>query len=427
MKKMSLFVAAAVLCLSNAAFAETKIDTAEHCCREGDANCPETEAYTPSCLDDKTGGSFCSTDKNDKDGDGSKEDRVVWQITCAEDETCYNDNGNISCKTATCADYPKCEGNVGSWCNSKGEIQSKTCVDGTKCNVSDTGYVDCIVDDPSVPTGECTIDETNNPAGCNAAKTIGWYCKVSSGATTGEYATKTCTGSYICQVSTTTNNSVSCVNPDAPTGECDPKTVNGQCSADGKTGYYCKADGSGWNSKTCSNADCVVNESVNSVSCGSGGSGETGECTSADGYCDATDKLLGHRCVNGKYVDWNCQEGQKCQEGYKEDGTASPGWLLCVDDDGTDPDNPGVCTARCSSDGAIAYNCANGAETTTVCLSGTSCKMNGTTAECAAKLDNGSGSGDKDDDDSGCSATGAGFLFGWMGLALLPGLRRRQK
>lgn len=306
----------------------------------------------------------------------------------------------------------RCEGNVGYYCRTAGYVTMLECAENETCT-NNAGFISCVED--GVPTGACTAG--TDKAGCSDSGNSGYYCY------NDEWRTKSCSEGTTCSIRE--EQYVDCIDPSAPTGECDPATVKGQCSADGKTGYYCKTDGSGWNSKTCADADCVVNDSVNSVSCGSG---ETGECTSADSYCDETNKLLGHRCKDGAFTDWNCQEGQKCQEGYKADGTASPGWLLCVDDTGTDPVEPGECTARCSSDGAIAYNCANGTETPTVCQSGTSCKMNGTTAECAATIDNGGSNNDKDkDDDSGCSATGAGFLLGWMGLALLPGLRRRQR
>lgn len=356
MKKMSLFVAGLALSLSSVALAGTKVDTEKDCCRANDTGC--TNVYVAACESNSLG-RFCSTDKNDKDGDGSKTDRVVWEFQCADDETCRNTDGQIDCvkNDAECtrADNKCNENDNGGMRCHEGKMVSWTCKEGTTCAISETGFLSCV--DPSQPEGDCTAEDNY----CSDDKTVGYYCNTKTGT---------------------------------------------------------------WGRRVqCPNADCTVDEK-GGVKCESGS--EEG-CTSSENYCDPNDKLLGHRCKDGVFIDWTCKAGEKCREGVKDDGTASPGWLSCVKDDGSDPTTPEDCTARCSTEGTLAYNCTDGQEVMTVCQSGTTCKMNGAVAECVAKIDGGGSDDKKDDDDSGCSAAGAGFLLGWMGLAILPALRRREK
>ncbi len=357
MKKMSLFVAGLALSLSSVALAGTKVDTADNCCRAGDADC--ATPYQAAC-ESTSLGRFCSTDKNDKDEDGSKLDRVVWEFQCAEDETCTNTNGSIDCvkngAECTWADNKCNENDNGGMRCFEGKMVPWTCKEGETCSMNERGYLSCV--NTSLPEGDCTAEDNY----CSEDRTVGYYCN----STTGKWG----------------------------------------------------------GSVECPNADCIVDEK-GSVKC-EGGSGEG--CTNSESYCDPNDKLLGHRCKDGVFVDWTCREGEKCREGVKDDGTAAPGWLSCVKDDGSNPTTPEDCTASCSIDGALAHNCTDGQKIATVCQSGTTCKMNGAAAECVAKIDGGDSGDKKDDDgDSGCSAAGAGFLLGWMGLAILPALRRREK
>ena len=448
MKKMSLMLAAGMLCLSGSALAGEKVATTEDCCRADDDGC--TSAYVASCDASANIGYFCSTDKNDVDGDNSNKDKVVWQYVCdtAAGEVCTNTNGSIDCLTEECKPSCSADGRTGTYC-SNGEVRTKNCEAGTVCNVSDTGWVDCRADDDEVPTGSCSADAAD-AAGCNTEKTIGWYCNNS-----GTYTAKVCSTGLECKVNESKSNSVECIDPNAPSGECDPSTVEGKCSSDGRTGYYCKNDGSGWNSKTCENNDCVVNtDRVNSVSCGEGSgsgsdSGNTGsECTSDEMGCTSASE--GWYCSNGYKQTKTCTADQIC--GLKT-YNGNERVACCVNDgqgtyvdaqynsdvchtlfDGSGSTTPGgdsgstTCTESCSSEGSVAYNCVDGQKKEELCSPGT-CQMNGTDAVCVAGStgdSSGSGSSDKEED-SGCSATGAGFLLGWMGLAILPALRRRQK
>jgi|GEM_PF-2051347 hypothetical protein len=431
MKKMTFLIAALALSLGSTAYAFEKVDTTESCCRAGDDGC--TTAYTASCNAGNTVGYFCSTDKNDKDGDGDKTDRVVWEMHCAQNETCQNQNGNISCVTSACAGLPSCsqDGSSGTFCDGSGNVKTKTCETGTVCNISDTGYLDCIVDDPNIPTGQCNAE--TDQVGCNQAGTIGYYCN----SNTHEWGTKVCTNGKKCTIN---GSSVSCQDADAPSGPCDPATVMGKCSSDGKTGWYCKSDGSGWQSKTCSDANCTVGTKVNSVSCGGGGGGEQGdECD--QGAMECTSATAGWYCNNGNKKDYTCENstcGTKTYNGKKKLTCCvqkDSSWVdakydsdVCdnVYDSGSNPPSGGCGQANyCSSDNLIAYNCDGSTMKPTPCLDGKTCEVKNGTATCVGSINN---TGNKDkDDDGGCSATGAGLALGWLGLALIPAIRRRSR
>ncbi|MDR0965189.1 MAG: hypothetical protein LBM75_01550 [Myxococcales bacterium] len=375
MNKLNVIVAALALCMSGAAFAGVKEETTESCSKE---------TYTPSCNNNV--GKFCSTSKVEGAAEGAT---TVWTLTCGANETCTNTDGSIDCRVG--------EGCVSaeSYCDENDPKLGHRCKDGAfiDWNCSRAGEV-CQVG----------IKEDGTPS-------PGWLSCIAGddgGGSTG-----------------------GCTNADSYCDENDPKLghrckdgvfIDWNCS---KAGEICqvgiKEDGTpspGWLS-------CIA---------GDDGGGSTGGCTNADSYCDATDPKLGHRCKDGAFIDWNCSKaGEICQAGFKEDGTPAAGWLLCVAGDDTAPPTPGpsTCTEAnyCSADGKISYNCANGSLVPTPCIGDKSCKMDGSTATCVASIGDGNG-GNKDEgkkDDTGCSATGAGFLAGWLGLALLPALRRRQR
>ena len=354
MKKMSLMLAAGVLCLSGSAFAGEKVESTTPCCRADDADC--TDVYQARC--EGSVGYFCS--RTSAEGDGTA--KVEWTINCTESETCTNTGGRIECvaegQCSSADNFCYTDGRNGGQRCKDGEMVEWTCDAGETCSMDEGGWLSCVLDlsDDEIPTGACSADAAD-AAGCNTEKTIGWYCN-----NDGEYQAKSC-------------------------------------------------------------ANCTVNpDRANSVSCDEGGESGDG-CTSADNFCYTDGRNGGQRCKNGEMVEWTCNEGQTC-------AIDDTGWLSCVD--GAPSTTPGdgtgdtaSCTESCSSEGSIAYNCVDGQKVQELCSPGT-CQMNGTDAVCVAGAGS-SGSKDDKEDDSGCSATGAGFLLGWMGLAILPALRRRQK
>ena len=358
MKKISLMLAAGVLCLSGSAFAGEKVPTSESCCRSGDANC-ETP-YVAGCDADANVGKYCTTDDTDADSDGSSNDRIVAEMRCTNNETCFDNAGYISC-------VPN-------------DLQKGECVTGTDVAV------------------------------CSELEEAGAYCY------NNEWRYTACNAGETCSIRE--NQYVDCTNPNAcvkADSYCNTDGSNGGMRCDTKTGEMVE-----WTcdtGKTCSRADDGY------LSCVNDGSGSGDGCTSADNHCYTDGRNGGQRCKNGEMVEWTCNEGQTC-------AIDDTGWLSCVD--GAPSTTPGdgtgdtaSCTESCSSEGSIAYNCVDGQKVQELCSPGT-CQMNGTDAVCVAGAGS-SGSKDDKEDDSGCSATGAGFLLGWMGLAILPALRRRQK
>lgn len=446
MRKMTFLVAALALAISGSAYAGEKVDTAEDCCRTGDDGC--NAAYEASCDDTANIGYFCSTDKNDKDGDGNTKDRVVWQFVCdtAAGEVCTNTNGNINCPapgdvigtacTSTDAPYCKEDKSAGYYCNtSSGVWGGRTCGTGQECIIRGTSVV---CEEPGGPT-EATCDKATATATCSASGKTGWYC-----SNNGKWTSKTCDNAD-CNA---TGNSVKCgegggtVDPEKPTGTCDPATVEGKCNSTNTIGYYCKSDGT-WTSKTCES--CQVNTAkANSVTCGGGGGGEQGtECSAGEVKCESA--TAGWYCSNGNKKAYTCNDGTCGTKTYnnKKQVTcctqnASGEWYdvkystdACesVYGQGTDPVDPppSGCSQDnyCSADGKLAYNCNGTSLVPTACMEGKSCKLNNGKAECVGSIN--PGSKDDDDDDSGCAAAGAGLMLGWLGLALVPALRRRKK
>lgn len=382
MKKISLMLAAGVLCLSGSAFAGEKVPTSESCCRSGDANC-ETP-YVAGCDADANVGKYCTTDDTDADSDGSSNDRIVEEIRCTNNETCFDNAGYISC-------VPN-------------DLQKGECVTGTDVAV------------------------------CSELEEAGAYCY------NNEWRYTACNAGATCSIRE--NQYVDCTNPNAcvkADSYCNTDGSNGGMRCDTKTGEMVE-----WTcdtGKTCSRADDGY------LTCVSG-SGDTGsECSSDEMGCISASE--GWYCSNGNKMTKSCTADQVCglktysgkervaccvadgQGGYIDSQYTSDVCHTVYDGAGSG-NTPGgdTCTERCASDGSIAYTCVNGSQEREPCsASGATCQMNGDKAVCVA---GGGATGDgggknKKDDDSGCSATGAGFLLGWMGLAMLPALRRRQK
>lgn len=392
MKKKTFLIAALALSMSSVAFAGEKVQTDEKCCRADDEGC--TTAYVSSCDEQKNVGHFCSTAKDDS---GNKLDyRVVWDFTCTSEEKCTNTDGNISC--------------------------TKT------------------VDDAELPTGKC--DASTDKVGCTTSGN-GYYCN----SKTSEWGYKVCNQGETCSVSGT---SVQCLPDGAPTGECkaDDENLKGVCTGD--TGWYCGKKNT-WVSKKCTG--CKVNDKeANSVTCdgdsGSSSGGDSGpssggnECTDGDVGCNS--KTEGWYCSKGVKKSKTCSTDQVCgTKIYKEKKSVT----CCVENGGSWVDakyskdvceyvyaddgsgSSGTCSEanHCSPDNKLAYNCVSGKMQPTACMNGQTCQMDGDKAKCVGSINPGSNGGDKDDDDSGCSATGAGLMLGWLGLALVPALRRRKK
>ena len=244
---------------------------------------------------------------------------------------------------------------------------------------------------------------------------VGYFCSSTSAEGDGTAKvewTINCTESETC---TNTGGRIECV----AEGQC--SSADNFCYTDGRNGGQRCKDGEmvEW---TCDAGETCSVDAEGWMSCNGGSSSGDG-CTSADNHCYTDGRNGGQRCKNGEMVEWTCNEGQTC-------AIDDTGWLSCVD--GAPSTTPGdgtgdtaSCTESCSSEGSIAYNCVDGQKVQELCSPGT-CQMNGTDAVCVAGAGS-SGSKDDKEDDSGCSATGAGFLLGWMGLAILPALRRRQK
>ena len=435
MKKMAFLVAALALSFGSTAFAEEKTQGTDVCCRAEDDGC--TDAYEADCSS-TTEGHFCSTAK---DANGNKLDyRVVWTITCGADETCNNTNGNITCAkagapTGTCAatETPYCADDLseGYYCNSQTLVWGKrSCTGDNKCIVRGTSV---ICEEPGGPT-EATCDKDSAQATCSTSGKTGWYCSNS-----GKWTSKTCSEANC----TASGNSVTCgdngggnTDSEMPTGTCDPATVQGQCNAAHTVGYYCKNDGT-WTRKTCEN--CTVNTAKpNSVDCG--GSEQGDECD--QGAMECTSATAGWYCNNGNKKNYTCENstcGFKTYNNNKRltccvqsgsgwvDATYSTDTCDSVYDGngGGGGDTSGCGQANyCSSDNLIAYNCEGSTMKPTACLDGKTCQVSNGTATCVGSINN---TGKKDKDDGGCSATGAGFALGWLGLALIPAIRRRSR
>ena len=408
MKKISLMLAAGVLCLSGSAFAGEKVESTTPCCRADDADC--TDVYQARC--EGSVGYFCSS--TSAEGDGTA--KVEWTINCTESETCTNTGGRIECvaegQCSSADNFCYTDGRNGGQRCKDGEMVEWTCDAGETCSMDESGWLSCVLDlsDDEIPTGACSADAAD-AAGCNTEKTIGWYCN-----NDGEYQAKSCAN---CTVNPDRANSVSCDEGGESGDGC--TSADNFCYTDGRNGgQRCKnGEMVEW---TCDAGETCSVDAEGWMSCNGGSSSGDG-CTSADNHCYTDGRNGGQRCKNGEMVEWTCNEGQTC-------AIDDTGWLSCVD--GAPSTTPGdgtgdtaSCTESCSSEGSIAYNCVDGQKVQELCSPGT-CQMNGTDAVCVAGAGS-SGSKDDKEDDSGCSATGAGFLLGWMGLAILPALRRRQK
>lgn len=436
MKKMAFLVAALALSFGSTAFAEEKTQGTDVCCRTGDDGC--TEPYTGSCEGDGRSGHFCSTAK---DAQGNKLDyRVVWTVTCSADETCNNADGNISCAkngaptgSCTSSDTPSCatDKSEGYYCNTQtSQWGKRTCNPGTECIIRGTSV---ICEEPGGPTVD-QCDKDTAQATCSSTGKTGWYC-----SNNGHWTSKTCDNADC----TATGNSVKCgggtTDPEMPTGTCDPETVQGQCNAAHTVGYYCKNDGT-WTRKTCES--CSVNTArPNSVSCGGGGGEQGNDCSAGEVACTSASE--GWYCNNGNKKPYTCETGTCGIKNYNNKNSVTccsqgsdGNWYdvkysdtacTSVYDSGSNPPAGGCDKANyCSDDKLIAYNCDGSTLKPTPCLDGKTCELKNGTATCVGSINN-TGNKDKKDEDGGCSATGAGLALGWLGLALIPAIRRRSR